>query len=205
VRPKLGRRTEDLDRLLARNADAPARPRLTLIRIFEELRALGYGSGYDTIRRYARRWSKAHPLECDGERLRPPDLRARARPNLKAVWEITAAIVAIYTVKWLATYGPRVVLSQVANSIVANIQKCIFDQMLRMKVSYYIRSHSSEFIARPTFMAQSASSVLNLLIATFARDALTSACLHGGDSGSPACAFRSSRTPPDGLLDGERT
>ena len=55
--------------------------------------------------------------------------------NLKAVWEITAAIVAIYTVKGLATYGQQVVLSQVANNIVANIQKRIFDQMLRMKVS----------------------------------------------------------------------
>ena len=58
-RPKLGRWTEDLDRLLARNADAPARERMTLIRIFEELRGLGYGGGYDAIRRYARRWSKA--------------------------------------------------------------------------------------------------------------------------------------------------
>jgi len=59
-RPKLGRWTEALDRLLAANAKAPARERLTLIRIFEELRALGYGGGYDAVRRYARRWSKAH-------------------------------------------------------------------------------------------------------------------------------------------------
>ena len=93
--------------------------------------------------------------------------------NLTAVWEITAAIVAIYTVKGLATYGQQVVLSRVANNIVADIQKRIFDQMLRMKVSYYSRSHSSEFIARQAFIAQSASSVLNLLITTFARDALT--------------------------------
>jgi transposase len=58
--PKLGRWAEDLDRLLAANARAAARERLTLIRIFEELRALGYGGGYDAVRRYARRWSKAH-------------------------------------------------------------------------------------------------------------------------------------------------
>ena len=93
--------------------------------------------------------------------------------NLKAVWEITAAIVAIYAVKGFATYGQQVVLSRVANSIVANIQKRIFDQMLRMKVAYYSRSHSSEFIARQAFIAQSASSVLNLLITTLSRDALT--------------------------------
>ena len=93
--------------------------------------------------------------------------------NLKAVWEITAAIVAIYTVKGLATYGQQVVMSQVGNAIVADIQRRIFDQMLRMKVSYYSRSHSSEFIARQSFISQSASSVLNVLITTFSRDALT--------------------------------
>ena len=93
--------------------------------------------------------------------------------NLKAVWEITAAIVAIYTVKGLATYGQQVVLSRVANGIVANIQERIFNQMLRMKVSYYSRSHSSEFIARQSFIAQAASTVLNLLITTLSRDLLT--------------------------------
>ena len=71
--------------------------------------------------------------------------------NLAAVWEITAAIVVIYTVKGLATYGQQVVMSQVGNSIVANVQKRMFDQMLRMKVSYYGQSHSSIFIARQAF------------------------------------------------------
>jgi transposase len=59
-RPKLGRWKEDLDRLLAANAEAPARERLTLIRIFEELHALGYGGGYDAVRRYAGAWAKAN-------------------------------------------------------------------------------------------------------------------------------------------------
>ena len=93
--------------------------------------------------------------------------------DLKAVWEITAAIVVIYTVKGLASYGQQVALSRVGNSIIANIQRRIFDQMLRMKVSYYSRSHSSEFIARQSFIAQSASNVLNLLITTLSRDVLT--------------------------------
>ncbi len=51
---------KDLDRLLMANATAAARERLTLIRIFEELRALGYEGGYDAVRRYARRWSREH-------------------------------------------------------------------------------------------------------------------------------------------------
>jgi transposase len=59
-RPKLGVWTKDLDRLLITNSTAASRERLTLIRIFEELRALGYAGGYDAVRRYARRWSREH-------------------------------------------------------------------------------------------------------------------------------------------------
>ncbi len=54
--PKLGTWTAALDKLLMENALKPARERLTLIRIFEALRELGYDGGYDAVRRYARRW-----------------------------------------------------------------------------------------------------------------------------------------------------
>jgi ATP-binding cassette, subfamily B, bacterial MsbA len=93
--------------------------------------------------------------------------------DLNAVWEITAGIVTIYAVKGLATYGQQVTLSRVGNSIVANMQRRIFDQMLRMNVGHYSHAHSSEFLARQAFITQSASSALNLLITTLSRDALT--------------------------------
>ena len=57
-RRKLGRWTAVLEELLTGNAAKPIRERLTLIRIFEELRGRGYDGGYDAVRRYARRWSK---------------------------------------------------------------------------------------------------------------------------------------------------
>src|SRR4051812_42032649 len=59
-RPKLGRWKVEIDRLLTTNVESTARERLTLIRIFEELRALGYDGGYDAVRRYARSWNRAH-------------------------------------------------------------------------------------------------------------------------------------------------
>ena len=59
-RPKLGRWTAELENLLTSNAAKPSREQLTLIRIFEELRGRGYEGGYDAVRRYAKRWSKAH-------------------------------------------------------------------------------------------------------------------------------------------------
>ena len=56
--PKLGRWKADLDRILASNEAKQVRERLTLIRVFEELRALGYDGGYDAVRRYARNWER---------------------------------------------------------------------------------------------------------------------------------------------------
>ena len=58
-RPKLDPWRSDLDDLLAGNARRSKRERLTLVRIYEELRNRGYEGGYDAVRRYAARWSKA--------------------------------------------------------------------------------------------------------------------------------------------------
>ena len=57
--PKLGAWQGELDRLLEENAARSSREKLTLIRLFEALRALGYEGGYDTVRRHARAWEKA--------------------------------------------------------------------------------------------------------------------------------------------------
>lgn len=56
--PKLGLWAADLERFLESNERKVRRERLTLVRIFEELQALGYCGGYDAVRRYARGWQR---------------------------------------------------------------------------------------------------------------------------------------------------
>jgi ATP-binding cassette subfamily B protein len=93
--------------------------------------------------------------------------------HLGAVWLVGGFIVVIYAVKGLSTYGQTVVLARVANNIVADVQKRIFDKMLAMSVGYYNVRHSTEFLAKQAFISQSASGTLNLIITALARDVLT--------------------------------
>jgi hypothetical protein len=56
--PKIGPWRERLEPLLLANEQKAPRERLTLIRIFEDLRRLGYEGSYDAIRRYAKSWRR---------------------------------------------------------------------------------------------------------------------------------------------------
>jgi transposase len=54
--PRIDPWRDQLDALLLANEGKAARERLTLIRMFEELRGLGYEGSYDAVRRYAKKW-----------------------------------------------------------------------------------------------------------------------------------------------------
>lgn len=56
--PKIGPWQDRLDALLLANEVKTPRERLTQIRMFEELRRLGYAGSYDAVRRYARSWRR---------------------------------------------------------------------------------------------------------------------------------------------------
>ena len=56
--PKLGPWVDELERQLEANEKKPRRDRLSLPRIHEDLAALGYGGGYDAVRRHARTWRR---------------------------------------------------------------------------------------------------------------------------------------------------
>jgi len=49
--PKLGPWRDELERMLEANEAKPKRERLTLRRLYEDIEGLGYGGGYDPVRR----------------------------------------------------------------------------------------------------------------------------------------------------------
>ncbi len=56
--PQLGAYVERLELWLTANEAKPRREKLTLMRLFEQLREAGYEGGYDAVRRYARCWQR---------------------------------------------------------------------------------------------------------------------------------------------------
>ena len=93
--------------------------------------------------------------------------------NMAALWQIASFLVFISVVKGFSAYGQQVALARIANAIVADVQRRVFDKMLSMTVGYFGSRHSTDFIARQSFIGQSASSALNLVITAFSRDSLT--------------------------------
>ena len=93
--------------------------------------------------------------------------------NMTALWQIAAFLVFVSLLKGFSAYGQQVALARVANSIVADVQLRIFDKMLSMTVGYFTTRHSTDFIARQSFIAQSSSSALNVVITALSRDTLT--------------------------------
>jgi len=57
--PRMGAWKGDVERFLIANEGKVSRDRLTLIRIYEEVRSLGYDGSYDTVRRYAKAGPRA--------------------------------------------------------------------------------------------------------------------------------------------------
>ena len=93
--------------------------------------------------------------------------------NMTALWQISTFLLFISVLKGLSAYGQQVALARVANAIVADVQRRVFDKMLSMTVSYFGARHSTDFIARQSFIAQSASTALNMVITGLSRDTLT--------------------------------
>jgi transposase len=86
--PRIGPFQAELDRLLEANEGKAARERLTHIRIFEELRGLGYEGGYDAVRRYARGWRRVRSATVAGAFVplsfapgEPAGLKATCQPH----------------------------------------------------------------------------------------------------------------------------
>src|SRR5688572_14257469 len=90
---------------------------------------------------------------------------------------IPAAILAIFTVKGVASYLQEVSLSRIGNRFVAETQQRMFDHLLQMDLSFYNARPSNELMTVITLGANAARDMLNIVAVGFGRDAMTLAGL----------------------------
>jgi subfamily B ATP-binding cassette protein MsbA len=93
--------------------------------------------------------------------------------NFRGIVALSGAIVAIFAVKGLASYGHAVILARIGNRIVAENQRRLFAKLLSENLGFFADRHSSEFIARLNTGAVAASQAINLLITAIGRDLLS--------------------------------
>ncbi|MBO0764809.1 MAG: ABC transporter ATP-binding protein [Hyphomicrobiaceae bacterium] len=86
---------------------------------------------------------------------------------------IPMAILAIFTVKGLASYLQEVILARIGNRFVSETQKRMFDHMLRMDIGFYQARPSNDLIMLVTSSANAARDMLNIIALSFGRDAMT--------------------------------
>jgi len=83
------------------------------------------------------------------------------------------AVIAIFTIKGFATYGHTVTLAVVGNSLAASVQKRVFNHLLSLKVEYFDKTTLGEIFTRANMGVNATRAVIEVLIVTVARDALT--------------------------------
>ena len=93
--------------------------------------------------------------------------------NFAAVIGVCTAIIIVATFKGLATYFQAVELARISNRIVADNQRQIFEKVMQQGLAFFADRHSSEFSARITWGARSASDTINTLITSFGRDLMS--------------------------------
>jgi ATP-binding cassette subfamily B protein len=95
---------------------------------------------------------------------------ANVEHNFPGVVAVGTGAAVIFAIKGAATYGQSVILSRIANHIIAENQRRLFSKLLDESVGFFANRHSSEFAARLMTGASAATQVLNLLITSVGRD-----------------------------------
>jgi ATP-binding cassette, subfamily B, bacterial MsbA len=90
--------------------------------------------------------------------------------NFSAIVVLAIIVVVLFSIKGFASYGQAVMMARVSARIVAQNQRAMFDKLLNEGLGFFNARHSTEFLARLTAGANSASAVINLLITAVGRD-----------------------------------
>jgi len=98
---------------------------------------------------------------------------AYVQRNFGLIIGFSAVVLLLFTIRGATVYGQAVMMSRIANRIVADNQRSVFRKLLQENLAFYSDRHSSEFIARLSAATSSAAQILNMMITAVGRDILT--------------------------------
>jgi ATP-binding cassette subfamily B protein len=93
--------------------------------------------------------------------------------NFEAIIVFCITIIVLFSIKGIAVYTQALISARIGFDINADVQKKIFDKLLRAELGFFNDRHSAEFVGRLTHAANAPGSVLTVLITAVGRDALT--------------------------------
>ncbi|WP_209597401.1 ABC transporter ATP-binding protein [Ruegeria sp. HKCCSP351] len=108
----------------------------------------------------------AYMMEYIVDAMTSPELRGWAHV-------IALGVVLLFLTKAVASYIQAVFLARAGNRIVAQQQEKLYRKLVRHGVSFFSTNESSDLLMRTTNGAQSARSLIDVLVTGFVRDALT--------------------------------
>jgi len=95
------------------------------------------------------------------------------------LWVLSGIVVANGFIRGYSLYTSSVMLGRIGNAVVARLQRRMYDHMLNLGIDFYMRTPSSDLIARMSYNAQAARGVLDTIINTTSRDLLSVIALVG--------------------------
>jgi ATP-binding cassette, subfamily B, bacterial MsbA len=99
--------------------------------------------------------------------------QAYVNRDFPSVVQVSLLIMLVFSLRGAATYGHQVILARIGNSIVAENQRRLFEQLQQQNLTYFSQRHSAELLARLSVGAAAANTALTLVITAIGRDLLT--------------------------------
>ena len=93
--------------------------------------------------------------------------------NQHMLFYLSGAVLVISFCRGVGSYGSAVMMARIGNSVVAGVQRQLFNHLLNLGVDFYSETESSEMITRMSHNAGAARGVLNTIVTTFGRDVLS--------------------------------
>lgn len=99
---------------------------------------------------------------------------AMTTPEMQSqVYWIALGVVALFFTKAVASYAQAVFLARAGNRIIAEQQEKLYDKLITRGVGFFAKTESSSLLMRVTNGAQAARRLVDVIVTSFVRDALT--------------------------------